>query len=147
MLNSSLIDRILAEHDQNLFDFVLTELFLSDFALGLIYKLNVPFIGFSSGALPQFFYDRASILDMPTYISFAFSGFLFKMNFSERIINWLTVKLQKHLFSLIQKRDNQELRTGFGLDFPGVDAISKTQVLFLLINIIHMLDQSHFQIK
>lgn len=132
VLNSPHIDRILDEHDQNPFDVVLTELFLSDFALGLIFKLNVPFIGFSSCALPQFFYDRVSMPDVPAYIPFAFSGFSFKMNFSERIINWLTVKLQKFLFRFIQKRDNQELRNRFGLDLPDVDQISKnTSVIFV----------------
>lgn len=125
VLNSPHIDRILNEHDRIPFDVVLTELFLSDFALGLIYKLNVPFIGFSSCALPQFFYDRVSMPDIPAYIPFAFSGFSFKMDFSERMMNWLTVNLQKFLFSIIQNRDNQELCTRFGLDLPDVDDISK----------------------
>lgn len=87
VLNSLHINRILDEHNQNLFDVVLTELFVSDFALGLIYKLNLPFIGFSSCALPQFFYDRVRMPDISAYIPFAFSGFSFKMDFSERIIN------------------------------------------------------------
>lgn len=126
MLNLPHIDRILDENDQNPFDVVLTELFLPDFALGLIHKLNVPFIRFSWCALPQFIYDRVSMPDIPAYIPFAFSGFSFKMNFSERIINWLTAKLIRS-FAIVS--DSIFLKY---MKFP------KIQVP-LLINIIHML--------
>lgn len=97
-LNSPHIDHILQQHKSNPFDLVLVELFLSDCMMGLIYKLNVPFIGFSTLALPSYYYDQIGLPDIPSSIPFAFSGFSWKMNFYERTINWLTVKLQKALY-------------------------------------------------
>lgn len=101
--NSPHIDRILQQHHEEPFDIVLVELFLSDFMLGLIHKLNLPFIGFSTCALPQFYYDRIALPDFPSYVPFAFSEFSWRMNFYERTINWLTVKLQKALYRYLKQ--------------------------------------------
>lgn len=97
-LKSPRIDDILAMHREQPFDIVLTEQFISDFFLGLIHKLNVPFIGFSTCALPSYYYDQINLPDFPSFIPFGFSGFSWDMNFYDRTINWLIVKSTKLLY-------------------------------------------------
>lgn len=100
-LKSSHIDRILEEHRKQPFDLVLLEQFIIDFYLGLVHKLNVPFIGFSTCALPSYYYDQISLPDLPSSVPFAFSEFSWDMTLYERIINWLTVKSFKQFFRYI----------------------------------------------
>lgn len=97
-LNSPHIDRILETHRKQPFDLVIVEQFITDFYLGLIHKLNVPFIGFSTCALPSYFYDQINLPDIPSYVPFSFSGFSWDMNLYERTINWIAVKSMKLLF-------------------------------------------------
>lgn len=77
---------------------VLVEQFITEFFLGLIHKLNVPFIGFSTCALPPQYYDQINLPDMPSYVPFAFSDHSWDMNLYERTVNWLTVKSWKLLY-------------------------------------------------
>lgn len=97
-LRSPYMDHILATHKEQPFDVVLVELFITDFMLGLIHQLNVPFIGFSTCALPSYYYDIINQPDIPSYIPFAFSGFSWDMNIYERTINWITTKSMKLLY-------------------------------------------------
>lgn len=101
VLKSSAIERILQAHQAEPFDIVLMEQFITDFFLGLVYKLNVPFIGFSTCSLPSYFYDRISLPDFPSYVPFAFSEFTWEMNLYERIVNWLTFKSYNLLYRLL----------------------------------------------
>lgn len=91
-LNSSAIDQILEAHREQPFDIVLMEQFITDFLMGLIYKLNVPFIGFSTCSLPSYYYNRINLPDFPSFVPFAFADHTWDMNFIERTVNWLTVK-------------------------------------------------------
>lgn len=97
-LNSPQIDRILDVHHKQPFDIVLVEQFITEFYLGLIHKLNVPFIGFSTCALPPQYYDPINLPDLPSYVPFAFSAHSWIMNLYERTVNWLTVKSWKFLY-------------------------------------------------
>lgn len=98
-LKSSKIDQILEIHRKQPFDVVIVEQFISDFYLGLIHQLNgVPFIGFSTCALPSYFYDQINLPDIPSYVPFGFSGFSWEMDLYERTINWLTVKSMKLIY-------------------------------------------------
>lgn len=97
-LKSPQIDRILDMHRQQPFDIVLVEQFITDFYLGLIHKLNVPFIGFSTCALPPYFYDHINLPDTPSHVPFAFSGFDWNMNLYERTINWIATKSVKLIY-------------------------------------------------
>lgn len=94
-LKSPAIDRILEAHHDQKFDIVLMEKFISDFYLGLVYKLNVPFIGFSTCSLPSYYYDEVDLPDLPSVVPFAFSEYTFEMNLYERTINWLVTKSWK----------------------------------------------------
>ncbi|XP_031623771.1 UDP-glucuronosyltransferase 2C1-like [Contarinia nasturtii] len=124
-LKSPRIDQILAMHRNQPFDIVLVEQFISDVFLGLIYKLNVPFIGFSTCALPSYYYDQINLPHFPAFIPFAFSGFSWDMNFYDRTINWLIVKSTKLIYKFIQMRDNEEIHKRFGNDIPDVAEIGK----------------------
>lgn len=97
-LKSPHIDRILEAHRQQPFDIILLEQFIIDFYLGLVHKMNVPFIGFSTCALPSYYYDQIGLHDLPSFVPFAFSEYSWNMNLYERIINWLTVKSFKQFF-------------------------------------------------
>lgn len=97
-LKSPHIDRILATHKEHPFNLVLVELFVTDFMLGLIHKMNVPFIGFVTCALPSYYYDIINLPDFPSYVPFGFSGFSWDMNFYERTINWIAGKSIKYLY-------------------------------------------------
>lgn len=97
-LKSPVIDRILEAHQEQPFDIVLMEKFITDFFLGLVYKLDVPFIGFSTCSLPSYYYDRISLPEFPSYVPFAFSEFAGEMNLYERTINWLSSKSWKFFY-------------------------------------------------
>lgn len=97
-LKSPQIDRILEAHREQPFDLVLYEQFITDFYLGLVYKLNVPFIGFSSCALPPYFYDVINQPDLPSFIPFVFGEFDWNMSLYQRIVNWFSVKAHKMLY-------------------------------------------------
>lgn len=97
-LKSPQIDRILEIHRNQPFDIVIVEQFITDFYLGLIHKLNVPFIGFSTCALPSYYYDHINLPDTPSHVPFGFSGFSWDMNLYERTINLLATKLEKWLY-------------------------------------------------
>lgn len=97
-LKSPAIDRILEGHHEQPFDIVLMEQFITDFYMGLIYKLNVPFIGFSTCSLPSYYYNQINLPDLPSIVPFAFSEFTWNMNLYERTVNWFTVKSWNLLF-------------------------------------------------
>lgn len=97
-LNSPHIDQILNMHTKQPFDLVMTELFLSDCLLGLIHKLNAPFIGFSTCALPPYYYDQVSLPEFASYVPFAFGDLSYRMSWFDRIFNWFTVKSWKMLY-------------------------------------------------
>lgn len=98
LLESPHIDRILAIHKAEPFDVVLVELFLADFIFGLVHQLNVPFIGFSTCALPPYYYDIVDQPDIPSYIPFAFSDHSWDMRPIVRAFNWLQTRTMKFLF-------------------------------------------------
>lgn len=98
VLKSPHIDTILATHKVDPFDVVLVELFLADFMFGLIHQLGVPFIGFSTCALPPYYYDIVDQPDIPSYVPFAFSANSWDMGSLRRTINWVETKAMKYLF-------------------------------------------------
>lgn len=98
VLKSPHIDSILAAHRQEPFDLVIVEQFITDVYMGLIHKLNVPFIGFSTCALPSYYYNYVNLPDTPSYVPFAFSSHSWDMNWYERTVNWFTTKSMKFVY-------------------------------------------------
>lgn len=65
-LNSSLIDDILQTHKNNPFDLVITEIFNTECMLGVIHKMNVPYVGLTSCGLMPYHFDRVAMPDTPS---------------------------------------------------------------------------------
>lgn len=65
-LNSSIIDDILHEHESNPFDLVVTEIFNTECMLGVIHKMNVPYVGLTSCGLMPYHFDRVATPDTPS---------------------------------------------------------------------------------
>lgn len=65
-LNSSLIDNILQVHKNNPFDLVITEIFNTECMLGVIHKMNVPYVGLTSCGLMPYHFDRVAMPDTPS---------------------------------------------------------------------------------
>lgn len=97
-LFSDRIDYVLSEHARHPYDLVITELFDSDCMLGVIHKMQVPYVGLSSCALMPWLYDRISLPDTPSYIPSEFVGFSDTMTFVERIVSWISMKSLKLLY-------------------------------------------------
>lgn len=95
---SDSIDNILRLHKEQPFDLVITELFDSDCMLGVIYKMNVPYVGLSSCVMLPWLYDRIGLPDIPSYLPSEFVGYTDTMTFEERFISWLITKSVKLLY-------------------------------------------------
>lgn len=98
ILESSVLEEILAEHERDPFDLVIVEIFDSDCMLGVIHVLNLPYIGLSSCALMPWHYDRLGMSDNPSFVPSEFVGYSEQMTFPERFINWVVTKSLKLLY-------------------------------------------------
>lgn len=65
-LNSPIIDEMLLSHEINPFDLVVTEIFDTDCMLGVIYKMNVSYVGLTSCGLFPYHFDRVALPDTPS---------------------------------------------------------------------------------
>lgn len=97
-LNSSIIDDILRIHKNNPFDLVITEIFDTDCMLGVIHKMNTPYVGLTSCGLMPYHFDRVALPDTPSYITSIYVGSSDEMSFHERLVNWFTMKVLKVLY-------------------------------------------------
>jgi glucuronosyltransferase len=131
-LKSPVIDEILDLHQKKPFDIILVEFFTSDCTLALAHKLNIPFIGLSSCALFPWHYDRVGLPDTPSYIPTESVRFSQKMDFWQRLENWIVVKGTKYLARLIDWNDNRLIRARFGDDIPDVAEIALKTSLILV---------------
>lgn len=132
LLESKITDEIINSHNEDPFDLIITEFFVTDCVLGIAYKLNVPFIGLSSCALMPWHYDRVGLLDTPSHIPSEFVGFSEKMNFYERTFNWATTRIIKILSKLMVINDDKLIRNKFGDGIPSVGEIAKNTSLILV---------------
>jgi len=65
-LNSPIIDEILLSHENNPFELVVTEIFDTDCMLGVIYKMNLSYVGLTSCGLFPYHFDRVALPDTPS---------------------------------------------------------------------------------
>ncbi|XP_058056928.1 UDP-glycosyltransferase UGT5-like [Anopheles bellator] len=96
-LNSNAIRTILESKVQ--YDLVLVEQFNSDCMLGVAYQLNAPYIGLSSCPLMPWHYERVGNPPIPSYVPALFMGYTERMDFTQRLANWITVQSFKALYS------------------------------------------------
>lgn len=132
LLKAPALDKIEQVHNNKPFDLVITEFFDTDCMLGVIHKMQVPFIGMSSCALMPWHYSRVGIPDTPSYIPNHFYGHSEEMTFGERVNNWFVTTVNKLLYRMVEVHDNKLLRAKYGSDMPDVREIAKKTSLILI---------------
>jgi len=132
-LSSSIIDDLLQTHKSNPFDLVITEIFATECMLGVIHKMNVPYVGLASCGLFPYQFDRVALPDTPSYITSIYVGFTDEMSFNERLVNWITMKTMKLMYRIVERKDNQLLKEKFGDGIPDVQDLAK-DIKMLLVN-------------
>lgn len=132
MLNNDRTNEILQRGEK--FDLVISEIFHTDCASGLAYKLgNIPVVGLSSCVLMPYFYHRFGLPDSPSYIPSEFVGYSEKMSLPERVVNYAVTRSMNVLHDFYQTvPDNEILRKKFGGDFPDIRDLSKNMSLVLV---------------
>lgn len=132
-LGDTVIDRVLEIHKRDPFDLVITEFFETDCMLGVIYNMQVPFIGLSSCALMPWHTDRIGAPSTPSHIASEFVGFTEKMSYYQRFVSFTVTTSMKYLYRiLVERRDNQMLARKFGDGIPDVNEIAKnTSLIFV----------------
>uniref|UniRef100_A0A2M3Z1Z1 UDP-glucuronosyltransferase n=1 Tax=Anopheles braziliensis TaxID=58242 RepID=A0A2M3Z1Z1_9DIPT len=131
-LNSAAIRTVLESKVQ--YDLVLLEQFNSDCMLGVAHLLNAPYIGLSSCPLMPWHYDRVGNPIIPSYVPSLFMGYTERMDFSQRLANWITVQSFKLLYSWFNDAAaNKLLRERFGEGvIPDVrDLQQRTAMMFV----------------
>lgn len=98
-LNSSAIKQVLSTKEP--YDVIILEQFNSDCMMGIAWKLQLPVIGMSSCHLMPWHYDRIGNPLIPSYIPALFKGFSDKMDYFERISNWVAIHGMKFLYRLV----------------------------------------------
>lgn len=132
-LSDSIIDRVLEMHKRDPFDLVITEFFETDCMLGVIYKMQVPFIGLSSCALMPWHTDRIGTPGTPSHIASEFVGFTEKMSYYERFVSYTVTTSVKYLYRImVERSDNEMLARKFGKGIPDVNDIARnTSLIFV----------------
>ncbi|XP_063700442.1 UDP-glucosyltransferase 2-like [Culicoides brevitarsis] len=133
-LNDPVIDLLLKMHEKAPFDLVITEFFETDCMLGVIWKMQVPFIGLSSCVLMPWHPDRIATPSTPSHIASEFVGFTEKMSFYERFVSFTVSNSVKFLYRwLVERKDNELLAAKFGEGIPDVHEIAKN-TSFIFVN-------------
>ncbi|KAG5667808.1 hypothetical protein PVAND_015777 [Polypedilum vanderplanki] len=131
--NSDHISTLFDLNKEKKFEILITEYFNTDCVLGLAYKLNITkFIGMSSCALMPWHYERIGLPQTPSYIPNEFVGFSSKMNFHERLVNWLVVTLTKIGYRYQQIIDNARVKKYLGDEIPDLNDLAKTTNLLFV---------------
>lgn len=131
-LNSSMLDNLLAIHQREPFDLVVTELFITDCMLGVIANMAVPYVGISSCNLFSWLYDRVSQPVIPSYISSPSFGFTENMQFHQRLLNWIGTIGNQIIWHYRRHNENLLLRQKFGDTSPDTETIAKNVSLILV---------------
>lgn len=134
LLNNEKTDEILERDDR--FDLLITELFHTDCAVGLAYRLgDIPVVGLSSGFLMPYYFHRFGLPDSPSFIPSTHVGLSEKMSFMERLENFVVTKSVNFLFDFYQSQpDNEMLRKKFGSDFPDIRQLVQETLSLALVN-------------
>lgn len=92
------IDTILQIHAREPFDLAVVEMFDTDCILGLVHKLDIPYVGLSSCAMFPWYFDRVNTPDLPSYVPSGMLEYSWQMDLYERTWNWINIKLMKLLY-------------------------------------------------
>ncbi|XP_063990323.1 UDP-glycosyltransferase UGT5-like [Diachasmimorpha longicaudata] len=121
------------------FDVIITEVFNSDCFLGFVHRFKAPFIGLSSHVLFPWANERISNEQNPSYVPAILVGFEPKMNFMQRMGNYLIPKVFNFGFEVLYNRPMQKMvEKVFGPDVPRLRDIAKNMSA-ILVNTHHSL--------
>lgn len=95
-MNSSAIKEVLNTKEP--YDIIVMEQFNTDCMMGVAWKLQAPVIGLSSCALMPWHYERIGNPLIASYVPALFKGHSDKMDFSERLSNWIAIYGMKLLY-------------------------------------------------
>lgn len=122
------------------FDLIITEYFNTDCFLGLVHKLNVPFISMSSCTMMAWLNRRFANPENPAYIPNNFMDYSDELSFFERVENTLMYLFTNAVFHfLMDVPANAEAKKYFGDDLPPLSEIAANTSLMLV--------NSHFSLN
>ncbi|XP_004531362.1 UDP-glucuronosyltransferase isoform X2 [Ceratitis capitata] len=134
LYESVYVDKIFKRHERKPYDLVITEYFNTDCQLGIPYLLQLPVVGLSSCILMPFHYDRIALPDFPSYVQSEFVGFPEVLKWHERLLNFLQMKLLKHIYRYrTNYYDRRIINKYLNVDFD-VDDFAKRSTGLIFVN-------------
>ncbi|XP_015124627.1 UDP-glucuronosyltransferase 2B30 [Diachasma alloeum] len=115
------------------FDLIITEVFNSDCFLGFVHRFKAPFIGLSSHVLFPWANARLSNEHNPSYVPTVLLGFGPKMNFMERVGNYVIRKIFNLGYEVFYNRPMQKIvEKSFGPNVPPLGDLAKNMSVILV---------------
>lgn len=130
--NSSAIQKVLNTKEP--YDVIIMEQFNTDCLMGLAWKLQAPVIGLSSCAMMPWHYERVGNPLIPSYVPVLFKGHSDKMDFSERVVNWIGIYGLNLLYKLFSERSADQIARQYLKDdnMPHIaDLTRNTNMMFV----------------
>ena len=109
------------------------EQFNSDCLMGLAHVIGAPVIGLSSCAAMPWHYERMGLPENPSITPSLFMPYADKMEFKERLANWLGHYGMKTLYNIFSNKDSNEfIKKYIGDNIPDVrELVKKTNMFFV----------------
>lgn len=114
------------------YDVVVVEVFNSDCALGIAYKLNAPVVGITSHILMPWHYNRLGIPYNPSYVSFHFLEGGTKPTFIQRLERVVFDAYFKTLYYFVSQRNDQNTLARYFDDIPPLEDLAREMKFLLL---------------
>ncbi|PSN46991.1 hypothetical protein C0J52_17349 [Blattella germanica] len=122
------------------YDLIVTETFGTDCLLGLIYKLQAPYISMISSVLQPWANDRVGNPDNPSYIPNYYLPYKASMNFFQRLKNAVfTIFINWYFYTYSVLPSDKLVQEHFGYDTPPIIKIAN--------NVSLTLTNSHFSLN
>lgn len=127
----------LAEVMKKEYDLIITENFVSDCMMGLlhVYGNKAPVIGLSSSIFMAWVHDKYGVNDNPSYVPVITCPYSTKMNFLQRLGNFVVNVYSKYWFQeYMQKEEKAIIEKHFNTKIPELEEISRNQSVLILVN-------------
>lgn len=121
-------------HTESEFDIVLVETFMTEALLGLGHHFKAPVIAVTTFGINKFSSDLVAAPESPSYIPNLYIGYTDRMNFAQRLSNWVRYTLEE-IFDVIvfQPAQQKLLQLYPDKDMPSIREL-KRNVSLLLVN-------------
>ncbi|XP_015600388.1 UDP-glucuronosyltransferase 2A3 [Cephus cinctus] len=114
------------------YDIIINEVFNTDCFLGFVYKFKAPLVGVRTASLNPWSNDRIWNPDNPSYIPNSLLGKPSRMNYFERLENFVWLWYYKILYRHYDLISTNIAREHFGKDMPELSEIAKNTSLILV---------------